>query len=59
MTAKDYASTVIAERAALARLQRLLKLHGSPKSRLDELDVAFAHWRQLAAILEAAGDAQA
>ena len=54
MTTREYSAAVIAERAALNRLQRLLRAHGSPKSRLDELDVAYAHWRQLAALLEAA-----
>jgi hypothetical protein len=52
MSPRDYAQTVISERAALARLQRLLKAHGSPRSRLRELDAAWSAWRGLAAILE-------
>jgi hypothetical protein len=55
MSPKDYASAVIAERAALNRLQRLLKVHGSPVSKLDALDAAWAAWRELAGMLEAAG----
>jgi hypothetical protein len=55
VTIQQYNATVVEERKALAKLQRLLREHGSPSSRLEALDTAFAKWRALAAILEAAG----
>jgi hypothetical protein len=54
MTTLEYTTAVIEERKALRRLERLLKEHGAKTSKLDACDAAFAHWKQLAALLESA-----
>ena len=55
MSPRDFAQTIIAERAAHTRLCHLLRVHGNPKSRLAEIDKQFKVWRELAGIVAAAG----